>query len=310
MATIQQAKELYLQTKIAQLKAIYKAAQTKLTRKLASLSITAFEKQRAETLLKEIQVIILGLNKDSYAWSKSAMPTSYYRGIDFAADQLKDLNVTRFVSYDAKIHTDAVSVLIDDVAVDLITANQSMNKFFTHFIRQTQQRVIEDVQISKTIAQGVATGETRRVVSDNILKSLRAKMDAEQFIVINGRNYQPDKYAELLARTRTREATSQGTINTALRYGVDLVQWDAHYEICDYCAQYAGRVYSISGQDPSFPALTEKPPLHPNCRCIIEPVTREGLERRGYLQEIIDLSNKPLTKVDSFDRFSQLVGAR
>jgi len=307
--TAQQAKDLYLRTQIDRLRATYKAAQETLTRKLGSLNITAFERARAEKLLVEIKQIIMGLNKEAYSWAKNAIPVSYNRGIDFAADKLKSLDVTRFVSYDAKIHTQAVAIMIDDVAVDLISANESMGRVFNRFIRQTQQTILQDAQISQTIAQGLATGDTRRQVSSSILKSLQAKMDNQQFISINGRNYRPDKYAELLARTRTREATTQGTINTALRYGIDLVQWDAHAEICEYCAQFAGRVYSISGQDDQFPQLTEQPPLHPNCRCNLEPVTEEALQDRGQMEGIIKLSNAPKVEIDSYARFEEVLAS-
>jgi len=302
-----QQQELYLRTYIDQLRAVYRDAQAKLIKKLGSLSITEFNRQRSEVLLQEVKGIVAGLNKEAYAWSKKAIPVSYNRGIDFAADKLKTLDVTRFVNYDAKIHTAAISVMVDSVAVDLISANESIGRVFNRFIRQTQQGILQDAQISKTIAEGMISGDTRRAVSDNILKSLRAKMENEQFISINGRDYRPDKYAELLARTRTREATSRGTINTALRYGVDLVEWDSHSEICEYCAQFAGRVYSISGTDKSFPQLKEMPPLHPNCKCVVIPVTKENIESRGQLDAIIKLSNAPSIKVDSFARFEELM---
>jgi hypothetical protein len=159
------------------------------------------------------------------------------------------------------------------------------------------------------IADGLIKGEPRRTVSDAILKGLRDQMGEEKFLTINGRNYRPEPYARLVARTRTREASSKGTVNTALRYGVDLVQWDLHSEICEYCAQFAGRVYSISGMDPDFPMLKQLPPLHPNCKCNPVPVTREALEDRGQLDSIIKLSSSPFTEIDSFHRFEEVLAS-
>jgi SPP1 gp7 family putative phage head morphogenesis protein len=157
------------------------------------------------------------------------------------------------------------------------------------------------------IAEGLIEGQARRTISDTILKAMRRNLEDGRFIVINGRNYKPENYARLLARTRTREASSKATVNTSFRYGVDLVQWDSHAEICEYCAQFAGRVYSISGMDGDFPFLKEQPPLHPNCKCVIVPVTREALDDRGYLDAIIKLSNNPLTEVSSFSRFEEIL---
>lgn len=303
------AKELYLKQQINQLTAIYKLAQRRLTLQLDKIDLTNFQRYKAEALLGEVDKIIVSLNSSVYKWAKSSLPQSYDRGIDLAAERLRALGITRFVAYDALVHTSAVSALVDDVSVELLMANDSMKKLFNRVIRQTQQRLLEDTEISRMIAEGVITGQARRAVSDVILQRLRQQMSTEQFIVINGRNYRPDRYAALVARTRTREATSQGTINTSLRYGVDLMQWDSHLEPCEYCQQFSGRIFSISATDPDFPPLREKPPLHPNCKCIITPITRESIVHRGYLNEIIKLSNSPLTEIDSFSRFEEVLAS-
>lgn len=298
---------LYLKTQVQALRAIYTAQQRKLRQIVAGVDSTDFQKFRAEALLKQIDEIVASLNVQTVKWADKALPQSYRQGIDIAAERLKALNVTRFVSYDANIHTAAIAALIDEVSVDLIGANTSIARFFNHYIRKTQQQLLQDREISLRIAEGFAGGETRRTVSDAILGDLRQKMQDEKFIVINGRNFQPDYYAELVARTRTREATTQGTINTSLRYGLDLVSWDVHEAACEYCQQFEGRVFSISGNDPDFPALTIKPPVHPHCECNLSPTNRATLERRGYLDEIIKLSNNSKIEIPSFSKFQEVL---
>jgi hypothetical protein len=39
----------------------------------------------------------------------------------------------------------------------------------------------------------------------------------------------------------------------------------------------------------------------------LQPITRENLESRGYLDEEIKLSNSPTIKVDSFSRFEEVL---
>jgi len=257
-------REMYLRAQIDELRKLYSSAQKKLTEQLAKSNITDFQKFRAKQLLAQVDVVTAQLNNGVYKWAKSSLPYAYDEGIDLAGERLKALKVTRFVSYDAKIHTSAVDALISDVSTELIMANSSIDKLFSRVALQTQQTALQDAEISRMISEGLIEGETRRGISNKILDELKTQLGEEKYLVINGKNYRPDKYAELVARTRTREATTQGTINTALRYGVDLVQWDAHAEVCEYCQQFSGRVYSISGQDSDFPQLTEKPPLHPN----------------------------------------------
>jgi len=300
-------KELYLRKQIDTLIQIYRSAQKRLSVQARDLLSTDFERYRAEALLKEVNATISVLDKSVYQWSKASIPQSYDRGIDLAAERLKALGVTRFVNYDAKVHTSAVSALVDDVSVELLTANEGMKKFFNSVIRKTQQAVLQDREISRMIAEGIIEGQSRRQVSDVLLKEFEKQLQGERFIIINGRNYRPDKYAELIARTRTREASSEGTINTALRYGVDLVQIDIHDEVCEYCQQFSGRIYSISGQDDDFPMLEERPPFHCFCKCSMIPITRRNLESRGYLPEMIILSNSPMTKVPSFSRFEEIL---
>ena len=300
-------KEMYLRQQIENLVKLYRHAQNSLAEKLKVVNLTDFQKYRAEQLLKQVEVITASLNNGVYKWAKASIPQSYERGIDLAAERLRALQVTRFVAYDAQIHTSAIGALVDSVTTELLIANNNMSKFFNRVIRTTQQSILQDAEISRMIAEGLIEGEARRTVSDRLLKELRMQLGNKQFIVVNGRNYRPDSYASLIARTRTREASSQGTINTSLRYGVDLVQWDAHAEVCEYCAQYSGRVYSISGLDADFPTLTEKPPLHPNCKCVIVPITREALSDRGYLNEVIKLSRAPSIEVTSFSRFEEVL---
>jgi hypothetical protein len=301
------AKEMYLRQQIDQLRAIYSAAQKNLVAQLKQVDLTDFQMVRAQQLLKQVDIIVAQLNNGVYKWAKDALPYAYEQGIDLAAERLRALNITRFVAYDAQIHTTAINALIQSVSTELIMANEGMKKFFNRIITQTQQTLLQDKEISRMIAEGLIQGEARRTVSDKILQGLRTQLGEERFLVINGRNYQPSKYAELLARTRTREATSHGTINTALRYGVDLVQIDVHSGACEFCQQHAGRVFSISGADDNFPQLVESPPYHPNCLCVLMPITKTNLESRGYMDEVIKLSNAPSIAVPSFSRFEELM---
>ena len=300
-------REMYLRTQIEQLAKVYMIAQKRLVAQLKLANLTDFQRFRAERLLHEVEVITTSLDRSAYKWANDTMPMSYDRGIDLAAERLKAMGVTRFVSYDAEIHTSSISILIDDVAKELLISNDGMKKFFNRFIRMTQQTILQDTEISKMIAEGLIEGQARRTISDTILKGLRRQLDDEKFVVINGRNYRPDSYAKLIARTRTREATSKGTINTSLRYGVDLVQIDVHSNACEFCQQHEGRVFSISGTDPDFPQLIEQPPYHPHCECNLVPVTREALIDRGQFDAILRFSNSPMIKIPSFSRFEEVL---
>ncbi|MFA5337656.1 MAG: phage minor capsid protein [Candidatus Omnitrophota bacterium] len=90
------------------------------------------------------------------------------------------------------------------------------------------------------------------------------------------------------------------------KYGIDLVQVDAHSGACEICQSYQGKVYSISGNDKDFPKLQERPPYHKGCRHIILGITKLNLESRGYYNEMVKLSNSS-TKVKDFQHFEYIL---
>lgn len=300
-------KQLYLETKINELIRLYRKTQKDLLVQLARVDITEFQRYRTEAILKQVNLQVRILDGGARKWTLETVPYAYKRGVDIAAQRMKILKITDRVAFDVQIHTSAIDILADQVTMDLLTANGSIGKNFNRFIRTTQQRIMEDKIITQQIAEGVIKGEARRAVSDRMLNEFRRQLGDERFITINGRNYRPDSYSELVARTRTREATRQGTINSCLQYGNDLVQVDVHSDACSYCQQFMGRVYSISGNHPDFPSLTEAPPYHPNCLCNLLPITEESLKARGYYDEEVRLSNSPMTKIPSFSRFEEIL---
>lgn len=302
----EQEYSLYFKTKVEELKSVYAKAQENLKKELQRVDITDFGRARAQSLLRQVNQQVDALNKKVYKWSKDTMPKAYERGIDLAAANLKELGVTRFISYGAQVHTSAVGILIDDVALDMISVNEQMAKDIKRFVRQTQQKAIEDAQISRLLAQGLLEGEARKKISDKVYKQLKERMLGEKFIRINGKNYDPDKYARLVARTRIREATTTGVRNTALQYGVDLVQISTHADSCEYCKKFQGKVYSLSGKSKDFPVLEEQPPYHPNCEHVLMPTTEEAMQARGEFEGIKKLSNSSVS-VDSYRQYRQFI---
>jgi hypothetical protein len=147
--------------------------------------------------------------------------------------------------------------------------------------------LLQENLVNRAIAQGIIEGQTHVDVSSRILNLVRDSVTDANKLYINGRNYDPRKYARLLALTRTREAVTQGTLNTALEYGMDLVQVSDHsHPQDDACSPYKGKVFSISGANKDFPKMSEKPPFHPHCRHILLPVSEDILKVKGIYEEL------------------------
>jgi hypothetical protein len=71
-------------------------------------------------------------------------------------------------------------------------------------------------------------------------------------------------YADLLTRTISRAARTEGTINRLNEANIDLVIITDTGAI-DFCREYENQIFSISGRSRKYPKLVLRPPYHPNC---------------------------------------------
>jgi hypothetical protein len=114
------------------------------------------------------------------------------------------------------------------------------------------------------VGQGITAGDTRRDVSAALERRL-IHDGVTGFVDRRGARWQLDTYAEMVARTTTREAMTAGTEARMIETGQDLITISAHGTECDICKQFEGKTYSISGDTPGYPRLVARPPFHPRC---------------------------------------------
>lgn len=277
---------------ISRLEKLYSRAEDTLQRRLSNPHITEFSKARINELQSQINNILDSIKPGARALSKSVINKRASAATDNAMQIAKKL-LRRGPNFDSRINTAAVDVVVKQLVLDNDDIISQAKKFAARYLRLSQQSAINDSLMSEKIAEGLIVGDNRTKVSKALLSQMRERIENAQFITINGRNYQPSKYAAAVARTRTREATAQASVGVAVANGMDLVQIDVHTDACPICQQFMGRVYSISGNDGDFPKLEQIPPFHVHCECNPWPVNRESLVARGNYQKIVDLSNNP-----------------
>jgi SPP1 gp7 family putative phage head morphogenesis protein len=134
---------------------------------------------------------------------------------------------------------------------------------------------LRSIALEQTTAS-LAAGEARLDLSDRLERALTragiTRVDGGlRLVPINGRNYQLDKYARMVARTTTREAATQGMANRLRANGIDLYTVDDHQGACEICAEFNGNTYSLDGATPGYEVLDDLPPFHPSCRCVLTP---------------------------------------
>ncbi len=112
-----------------------------------------------------------------------------------------------------------------------------------------------------------------------------------------GRAWDLDRYSEMVARTTTREAMTQGTINRLREHGIRLAQVSAH-NAQDFCIYYENAIVNIGDQPhpvyPPISAVNGGPPFHPNCVHVLTPFVERLASRQEKQQGLIapDLLNR------------------
>jgi len=161
------------------------------------------------------------------------------------------------------------------LSISLVAAHQLRSSQIQEFRYLDVADILDELAL-----EALAKGESRGWLMKKILESLRALLEADEFIEINGRTYKMSKYAKMVARTELRNVQTDVTLDLCRQYENDLVQWSDHKTECEICEEYEGKIYSISGTHPKYPLLEADPPIHPNCQHNIMPTSEEALEIR------------------------------
>lgn len=212
----------------------------------------------------------------------------------------KNLPVQKMVNYKDFISTNMVKQSIWSLLNETISTYNagylSGEKTLTRLASLTQQVLLSEKEVEKQISKGFIKegkiyGSKKRLQKEFMKKSLDGK-----YITIFDKNGKQEQwkikaYTELVARTKLHEASTQAVINTSAAVGADLIQVSSHNTQTAYDAQFEGKIFSLTGNDPDFPAVEDLPPFHPNCRHTISIVFKEALAQQGTLQKYIDFSN-------------------
>jgi hypothetical protein len=198
---------------------------------------------------------------------------------------LSEIGLKSIPKIDPAIHREAIQALVNTAQSTLGEAGEGILRGVQRLVRRTKMTAILDAKIIEQTALGVGAGKARREVSKAILSTLVDEL-GDKPLVINGRHYDPKKYAEMVARTQTADASKAGLVTRMVDAGEDLVMVTAH-GATDGCGLFEGKVFSISGTSEKYPALDRLPnggpPFHPNCKHRLVPFVEElasGPEKR------------------------------
>lgn len=206
--------------------------------------------------LAAVREVLRHINQQGVGAATSMVGSSYALGVKAVERSLR-LPRTQF----AGIHPEAVNVIADNIANRLNAATLNVG------------RKVEDAFRSEGLAhtaRGLIAGSARREVSTSLAQGI-ADRGVRAFTAANGAEWQLGTYAQMVARTTTREAVTHGTANRLLEEGQDVVTISSHAEPCPICEPYDGETYSMTGATAGLDVLDELPPFHPNCEHVLGP---------------------------------------
>lgn len=260
----------------AQVKALreaYGVAETRL-RALLNDAIASGNLARAEYLRMrraEVVGILTELSSTAAPLSAQAVLDTYTVGSAQAARDLAGWLPkvkTNFSGIDRR----AVALLQENATGKVTEVSTLIGRRVDDVLRKASLReMTQSIITAATPAQSAGAIE-RAIASSGVTITSEGNY---RFLRIGGRNYNLADYAEMLARTTSREAQSHATANRCLQNDYDLVYIPEHAGGDDAaCTDYVGQVWSLSGDTPGYDQLPEYPPFHPNCRHVLAPAPR------------------------------------
>lgn len=242
---------------------IYRSAFDELVQRLVRAVERGTDTAFLHAQLIDVMQLLSELDAEAQRWIGQHLPEAYRAGQHAVLQALQDAGVVspRLTASFAGVHRTAVELLADNLSADLSEA--------TALVGRRVQDVYREIAL-QTTARMKATGTLARQGARDMRDELVAR-GLTGFVDGAGRQWRLDDYADMTIRTTVIEAGNLGRVNQLADTGHDLVRMTEHHPTCEICAVYQGRVYSVSGNDPRYPALYETAfsrgynIVHPRC---------------------------------------------
>lgn len=292
-----------MKTRIAEIQGVYASAAQRITTVLSSLDPATYTAAESGRVLSQVKEIVRSLDVTVQLWAPGAIRAAYQESAGVARTRLEMIGAKQNKRYNPARHDKKIGALTKTIMADYWKANRTIEKTARKYLSVVSQaaagvkkigqvqmfdiedawpwitRLLKRARPADVNAATMASGTVSRQIRDYLIK----KIGGGDFINIRGRNYSLKAYSELVARTRLREAQSESTRELCDQFSNDLVQWSQHDNPCEECASLEGQVFSLSGDDPDYPELTDEdtPPKHPRCEHSISPTSRNALAWRN-----------------------------
>lgn len=257
-------------------------------------ALQEWERSKALLHLRKLQTITTTLKAEYGEWVKLRIPYEYLKWGIYIDDYLnKSSSLSRIkeqwntklamsrVAQLGPVHTEAVKALMDNSKMLVSASIDGMEKYAMTMLTKHQQ-----AQAKIKLAEGILSWEGLEKMKKNLTKMFDTSW-VTKFQDRAGRVRDMNRYVDMLTRTETKIANTQGTINRAIELGVTRFEVVERDDCCAICAQHNGKIYDIGK------GSVELPPYHPNCNGYIVPVVELLQSKFG---SSIDLKAKSIAE--------------
>lgn len=266
----------------------------------------AYRQSRAADQLNQVRRVQRKLDQLVSAWTGEAITTAYRAGRELGRRQVIEVGLEVDPAKErnfAMIGARSAAVFAADTFETLKAATTGMAQRVESVLRKAADVGLSRADLNRILAGGVITGERQATI-----RQLRDELEAingDKVTVVGkdgvGRDYDVGYYAEMVARTQTRQATVAARHERLQESDIDLVQVIGRNSD-NFCTAFVPRVFSLSGKSSQYPSIDEidgGPPFHPNC----------SKSTRAFIPELASARQLELAKgVDGSEKLFGLKG--
>jgi len=253
----------------------------------------AEDEQTSAALYAMVLQLLMRLRKQAHDWAQETVEEIYREADREAASVLQEIGLLEAAVWGAGQQRE-VQELVRYFDAEIGTTLHTIQAQAAGLRRGQGLSEFTDWKTSQAVAAGTLGALALATLRGQIRRKLRDGM--VRVLGSNARSYRYslDYYTSLLVNRLKYEAISRATLLRSMQSGHDLVQVSPNPStIGDYCDEYRGKVFSISGMHAHYPPVSEIPsggcPMHPHCHHSLRPFT--GMDDTGPVrQEFADLA--------------------
>jgi hypothetical protein len=248
---------------------------------IATGDLRTADRRRLQLAAVQSTLDQLGMEIDQTA--AALVQDAYSQGADRAQQQMIGMSIhaPEIPGAFASVSIDSVRALQDSILERLTAARQTVgrtiNDVYARAGRRAALRAVLGADGSPRTAAKALHADLMR--DRDIARAVRE--GGFGFVDKSGKRWALDHYTEMVVRTTTREAVTQGALARMASHSIDLARVSVHASSCKICAPWESRLVSLDGHRTDYhgEAVTDLvslpnggPPFHPQCRHSLAPV--------------------------------------